>query len=205
MAHKTDVKIDAYLADHLAALSRISGKRNIDGVLAQAIAVTADSLEKIAQGYTARILTQTMSRDSLGYPIEPDFLYIDLKHRAPDPHPALHVLHYDEKTAAHLQTIRRFLGAESNNDAVHFSALFAQTVADELQKPTGIRRLAFVAVNENNSERYYGYTTRTPYDKGLRNNFNRAVHNICFWLIGPGDPERNNDGRNGPPPPPPMI
>lgn len=201
MAHQTDVKIDAYLTDHLAALSRFSGRQDNSDILAQAIAVTADSLGKIEQGYTARILTQTMSRDSLGYPINPDFLYIDLKHRNRDPNPAPYVLHYDDKTAERLQAIRLFLKTESNSDAVHFSALFARTIAEELRRPSGVRRLAFVAVDEKHQGRYYGYTTRTPYDRSLRNNFSRAVHTVCAWLAASENPDQNN-GRNGPPPPP---
>lgn len=197
MAHTIAIIRDAYLANRLNFLSTITGKRKDQDILAQAIAVTSDSLIKSDQGYIIRTVEQTLSGDRLSYPIRPQYLYLDMLRDRTSQGDTFE-FSADEMLAEKIAIIMASLKTEKPEDAVVFAAAFGTAVAQDLQINYGIRRLAFITTFEGHSG-HFGYTTRTPYDRTLGNSFNKAVSTIRHWWDTRSEPR--DPSPPGPPPP----
>jgi hypothetical protein len=181
MGRTIQIKTDAYLIHHLAFLSQATGKKNLDDLAVQAIDITARSLQKSSEGYIIQIVQQSVGKDKFHHPIHPPHLFMDMKRRKPAPvTPDLNIT-ASPKVIADLELIGRVLKTDSPQDAVHFSMLFAHTVAQELRKPGGMCFLVYI----DGQDRRFGHVAKTPYDKTMRNNFNRMIQGMQNWWGSP--------------------
>lgn len=181
MGQTIQIKTDAYLIHHLAFLSQASGKRNLDDLMLQAIDLTARSLQKSSEVYVIQIVQQSVGKDKFNYPIHPPHLFLDMKRRKPAPVTPDLSLSANPKVIADLELISRVLKTGNLQDAAHFSALFAHTVAQELRKPGGMCFLVYMDAKD----RRFGHVAKTPYDKTMRNNFNRMIQGMQDWWKSP--------------------
>jgi|GEM_PF-6089911 hypothetical protein len=179
MGHKSlSIKADAYLIHELAFLGRITGDRNVSDVVSGALSMTADALRKSADGYVIQIISQSIGRDQFYYPLHPQHMYQDMKGRKTTETCGDILLHKTAIVNDHLRVIRAAFKTTSNEDAVRFALHFANTVATQLQAPGGSRHLAYIDGND----RRFGYVAETPYDRTMKNQFNRLIHGVQSWL-----------------------
>lgn len=198
MGHTIKVKTDAYLIHHLAFLSQATGKRNLDDLMIQAIALTAQALQKYSEGYIIQTVRQSVGKDKFGYPLHPIHAFLDMKRRKPTPLTQDLILPANAKTIADLDLIAQVLKSDSPQDALHFSALFAHTVATELRKPGGVYYLVYIDAQD----RQFGIVAKTPYDKSMRNSFNRWVTGMQDWWKSPVPDDKNPPPKTPPGPQP---
>ncbi|MGZ9097099.1 MAG: hypothetical protein ACXW30_02240 [Micavibrio sp.] len=198
MGHTIKVKTDAYLIHHLAFLSQATGKRNLDDLMIQAIALTAQALQKSSEGYIIQIVQQSIGKDKFGYPIHPIHAFLDMKRRKPTPLTQELTISANAQTMAELDLIAQILKTDSPQDALHFSALFAHTVAKELRKPRGMSYLVYIDAQD----RRFGHVAKTPYDKSVRNSFNRWVTGVQDWWNNPAPDDKNPPPKTPPGPHP---
>jgi hypothetical protein len=198
MGHKSlSIKADTYLIHELAFLGRITGDRNVGDVVSRALSMMAEALKKSADGYVIQIISQSIGRDQFHYPLHPQHMYQDMKGRKETEHCGDILLHKTPIVNQHLGVISAALKTTSTEDAVRFALHFANTVAAQLQAPGGSRHLAYIDGND----RRFGYIAETPYDKTMKNQFNRLIHGVQSWLgkappQPPSCPPPNNP--NGP-------
>lgn len=193
------VKADAYLTQELAYLSRITGEKDSGVALSRALSLTAGALQKSSSGYVIQILRQSVGRDQYEYPLHPPQMLLNLRQRAAanDPSCGVVVMSSYAETKDALATIARVLQTKDETESLHYAAFFAHTVARQLQTPGGNRSLAYI----DRRDRRVGYIAQTPYDRTLRNQFNRLRNEFQDWLkdtpLPPPEPPHT------PPPPAP--
>lgn len=179
MGHNSvSIKADANLIHELAFLSRLTGDREVSSTVLGALSMTADAMQKFADGFVIQIISQSVGRDQFSYPLHPHHMYMDMKQRLPAEPCGNILLHIDSEVARNLAIIGRVLKADTPADIARFALCFAHSIATQLNAPGGARHLAYVDVND----RRFGYVVETPYDKTMRNQFNRIVCGFQNWL-----------------------
>ncbi len=200
MGQTLKVKTDAYLLHALGDLSKITGKAQLHDVLAEAIEQTAKALEKTTQGYVIQIIEQSIGQDKFSYPLVPQHIYQDMKQRKSASQNQIIPLPCTPATMNALNFICKTLKTSDLQEAVEFGLTFSHLIATGLRGTPHQTYLAYV----DSDDRRFGTVAKTPYDKSLRTDFNRIVHDIQDWWKG-----LKLTGTNGniPPnqPPPPVI
>lgn len=198
MGHNLKVKTDAYLLHALADLSRITGKVEADDVLAEAIEQTAIALQKTTEGYVIQIIERSIGQDKFSYPLVPQHIYQDMKQRKSAPQSRIIPLSCTTATTNALNLICRTLKTSDLQEAAQFSLTFAHLVATELRKTSHPAHLAYV----DSDDRRFGIVAKTPYDRSLRNDFNRMLNDLQdWWKIRFNPAADGNIPPNQPPPP----
>lgn len=199
------INADAYLIHELAFLGRVTGDRNVSDVVSRALSMTADALKKSAEGYVIQIIRQSIGRDQFCYPLHPQHMYQDMKRRAATEAYGAILLHATASVKNDLKFINAALKSTGHDDAIRFALHFAHTVATQLQAPGGSRNLAYIDSND----RRFGYVIETPYDRTIRSQFNRMIHDVQNWWNNKppphpaltGDPKPANKPENPAPGP----
>ena len=172
------INADAYLIHELAFLGRVTGDRNVSDVVSRALSMTADALKKSAEGYVIQIICQSIGRDQFCYPLHPQHMYQDMKGRQATDTCGDVLIHNTADVKTRLGVIAASLKTTSQEDAIRFALHFAHTVASQLQAPGGSRHLAYIDSND----RRFGYVAETPYDRTMRNQFNRLMNGVQSWF-----------------------
>lgn len=191
MGQSLKIKADAYLIQAYDALSLYTGKTMAEDVLGDAIALTATALQKSDEGYVVQTIRQSIGHDKFNYPFVPRHIYQDMKRRPPAPPGREIFLSVTPRIKTNLALICKTLNLNNKQDAIRFSATFAFQVATELRKTPGRVSLAYV----DSTDRRFGEIAKTPYDRSLRNDFNRLFREFQDWWKC-----RDDRGRGGNPP-----
>lgn len=180
MGHILKVKTDAYLLHALGDLSRITGKAQLNDVLAEAIEETAKAMQKVSEGYVIQIIEQSIGRDKFSYPLVPQHIYQDMKQQKSAPQRQIIPLLCLPTTSNALNLICNTLKTSDLQEAAQFSVIFANMIATGLRNTPHMAHLAYV----DSTDRRFGMIAKTPYDKRLRNDFNRIMSDIQDWWKG---------------------
>lgn len=190
MGRSLKIRADAGLIQAFETLSRASGKAMAEDVFADAVTLAALALHKSREGYIIQTIQQKIGHDKFSYPLVPQHIRQEIRHRPPAPSEGEIFLSVSPETEAQLGYICETLDLESKQEAIRYSAAFALRIATALQGPR--TRLAYVDGND----RRYGIVASTPYDRNLRNHFNRVFDGFQDWWKYRGD---CRPGRNLPP------
>lgn len=174
------IRADENLIHEIAFLGRITGDRNVGDVVSRALSLTADATEKSAAGFVIQIIRQSIGRDQFFYPLNLHHLFQDMKQRNPaNTHDCGEILlHATPIVQDHVNAIAATLKTTDLHDVIRFACLFSHRVAQQLQQPGGSCHLAYIDGND----RRFGYVAQTPFNRTMRNQFNRMVHGIQGWF-----------------------
>lgn len=177
MGHSLKIKADAYLMEAYNTLSGYTGKAMVEDVFADAVALAASALKKTTEGYVIQTVQQSVGQDKFSYPIIPEYIHQSVKRREPALLDRDLFVSLSPQTVAELDFICNTLNLSAKQDALHYSAAFSLQVANALRDGPGRISLAYI----DSTDRRFGMVAKTPYDRNLRNDFNRLLNGVQDW------------------------